>query len=120
MDLAELLWKTLDIYRDHGGAKRESRDRNGKVCLVGALGEAMGLLGWVSGDQECERVADAAQRNLVATATELFPLTFSKSVLGTGFRWRSVPGFNDHDKTTKAMCETVIEKTAIKVSERVT
>lgn len=110
MELAELLWKTLEIFRDHGGAKGVSLDTTGRVCLVGAVHEAASILG-LHGE------VLPAEQMLGVMANEMFPKPYStKSFYGC---WVCPSQFNDEATTTEAMVDSVIEKSAIKATELV-
>ena len=111
LELDELLWKTLEVFRDHGGGKGENLDvRTGKVCLVGALGQAITLLG--VHPSEVTQLGYEAQMSLILTANELFPRRNQN-------QWYSATSFNDFSTTTKDMVEQVIEKTAMRATELV-
>lgn len=107
MEVSELLWSALDIYRERGGGREVyvSGDTN-EVCLVGALHEATRLLGY--SNETCA----SAEWWLLDTTNDLF-----SSNSRPRSRWLCVEDFNDTETTTKEMCEQVLHKTALRVSE---
>jgi hypothetical protein len=128
MNKAEILWKALDTLRERGMAKHvlEVGFGEGQVCARGACHVAMtGNARWPTwwrnrqqvGAEEMRDLYKEIEKDLLATADELFPCNFTFS---SGYRtWFDIARFNNHPNTTPEMLEAVFEKTAIRAEEGV-
>lgn len=100
----------LDVLRERGWCQRTVEDAAKRVCMVGAakvayLGDARGRPAFELPSDWCDAVS--------AVIAEQFP---ERCFFDHG----SPPIFNDHDDTTFADVELVLEKAEIRLAEQVT
>jgi hypothetical protein len=101
-----------EVIRVRGHCKNTLQDRNGHVCLVGAL---MDVLGDRCGVFWSEGLADV-EPVLMAVVTEQYP---DRSVVKYGGGHNYV-AFNNHPDTTPDEVIAVLEKAAARLEETVT